>query len=67
LEPPLGFAERLALGMVHVGAPVIRTLDVSRVPREIDLLIESAREPLEALALLNDPRHTYAHCFCGVR
>src|SRR5690606_23571771 len=37
-EPPLGFAERLALGMVHVGAPVIRTLDFSLVPREIDQL-----------------------------
>src|SRR5690606_36653864 len=37
-EPPLGFAERLALGIVHVAAPVIRTLDFSLVPREIDQL-----------------------------
>jgi protease-4 len=67
IQPPLGFAERLALGMVHVGAPAIRTVDFSPVPREVEMLIESAREPLRALQTLNDPRHTYAHCFCDVQ
>ncbi|HEX6993528.1 MAG TPA: signal peptide peptidase SppA [Gammaproteobacteria bacterium] len=64
-EPPLGFAERLALGMVHVAAPVIRSFDFSPWPRDVERLIEDAQ--LDVLGRLNDPRATYAHCFCEVR
>jgi len=66
-HPPLGFAERLALGMVHVAAPVIRAFDFSPWPTEVERLIETASAPLDVLTRLNDPRQTYAHCFCEVR
>src|SRR5690606_13939032 len=67
LEPELGLAERLALGAVRAGAPLIRGLGIEPWPREIDRLLRSAREPLELVSRLNDPRHLYAYCFCDLR
>jgi len=66
-EPRLGFAERLALGLVRVGAPLLRAFDFSPWPANVERLIDGARAPLDLLARLNDPRQTYAHCFCDVR
>ena len=66
-EPPIGFAERLALGMVRVAAPLVRTFDFSPWPGDLDRLLEAAGMPLDVLGLLNDPRNIYAYCFCEVR
>ncbi len=67
LQPRLGFAERLALGMVRVAAPLVRTWGGSPWPQDLDRLIAGAAEPLEALRRLNDPRQMYARCFCDIR
>lgn len=66
-EPRLGFAERLALGMVKVAAPLIRAFDLSPWPSGIERLVDAVNAPLDMLARFNDPRATYAHCFCEVR
>ena len=53
--------------MVRVVAPLFRAFDVSPWSREIERLIDGATAELEALARFNDPRGTYAYCFCEVR
>src|SRR5690606_15482511 len=66
-EPELGFAERLALGVVKVSAPIVKAFDVSPWPAELETLLERAGAPLRLLAERTDPRGLYAHCFCDVR
>jgi protease IV len=65
--PELGFAERLALGLVESASPVVRAFDLSPWPRPIEALLERAEGPLRRLAALNDPRGLYAYCFCDIR
>lgn len=66
-EPELTFAERLALGVVKVAAPVVKALDLSPWPPELTTLLERAETPLRLLAAKGDRRGLYAHCFCDVR
>jgi len=70
-EPRIGFAERLALGMVKVAAPLIRAFDFAPWPRGVERLVDGANATFDAtldvLGRFNDPRATYAHCFCEVR
>jgi len=66
-EPELGFAERLALGVVKVSAPIVKAFDISPWPAELETLLERAEAPLRLLSARSDPRGLYAHCFCDVR
>src|SRR5690606_40202256 len=64
----LGFAERLALALTGVAAPVIEAFapDTGWTARA-GRVLEAALEPLAFAERLNDPRHVYAYCFCDVR
>ncbi len=68
VEPELGFAERLALALTGVAAPVIEAFapDTGWTARA-GRVLEAALEPLAFAERLNDPRHVYAYCFCDVR
>jgi protease-4 len=68
LNPELGWAERLALGMITVGAPVISALGIeTMLPEPLEQILAVAAEPLAFYEQLNDPRGIYAYCFCDVR
>jgi protease IV len=68
VEPELTFAERFALQLVHAAAPVVGAFGKTLyLPDPLSALLETAKEPLEFLSTLNDPRSLYAYCFCDVR
>ena len=68
IEPQLTFAERFALQLVRSSAPVVRAAGTAfSWPEPLSELFANAKEPLDFLATLNDPRGTYAYCFCDVR
>jgi protease-4 len=68
LEPQLGLAERIALELATMSAPLVGALGVQpKVPEALMRLLEIASEPAEFVEHLNDPRGLYAYCFCDVR
>jgi len=68
LNPELGWAERLALEMVSVGAPVFSALGVETIlPESLERILAVASEPLAFYEEFNDPRGVYAYCFCDLR
>jgi hypothetical protein len=68
LEPQLGLAERIALELATMSAPLVGALGVQpKVPEALRRLLEIASEPAEFVEHLNDPRGLYAYCFCDVR
>jgi protease IV len=65
---PLGFAERMAMEMIRLGAPVIGALQIEfPLSRSLQALLAATQEPLEFARRFNDPRGIYAYCFCDVR
>jgi protease-4 len=68
LNPELGWAERLALEMVSVGAPVFSAFGVeTMLPESLERILAVATEPLAFYEEFNDPRGVYAYCFCDLR
>jgi protease IV len=68
IEPQLDFAERFALELVQISAPLVESFTRAlQWPDSMSALLETAREPLEFLSTLNDPRSLYAYCFCDVQ
>ena len=71
MEPELGFAERLAIGLVHSTGPALAAARASMWPGSLERLAAQLDRqfdaPLEFGASLNDPRNLYAYCFCDVR
>ena len=64
----LTLAERLALEMIRVAAPLTRALRIgSRLPESIQAMLDVAAEPFRFVDRLNDPRDIYAYCFCDIR
>jgi protease-4 len=67
LEPELGWAETLALGLVRVAAPIMAGLGVETgLPPSLTRLLDAAAEPLAFFEQLNDPRGIYTYCFCDI-
>jgi protease-4 len=67
LEPNLGLAARLALGVVRAAAPVTSKLGFEpAIPAAFQTLIDAAAEPLSFVDSMNDPRGIYSYCFCDV-
>ena len=63
----LTFAERIALELIHMTAPLTRILDIGpRFPEAFQALLEVAAEPFRFVDYLNDPRDIYVYCFCEV-
>lgn len=69
VEPQLSFAQRVALRVAAVTAPVVdaATGQARRLPRTLTRLLDATSGPLGFLEELNDPRGIYAYCFCDVR
>ena len=64
----LTLAERIALEMIRVAAPLTRALHIgSRLPESIQAILDIAAEPFRFVDRLNDPRDIYAYCFCDIR
>lgn len=67
LEPEVGWAGQLALGLIRIAGPVLSAVERESVlPRSLENLLDAATEPLAFLERLNDPRGIYVYCFCDV-
>jgi protease IV len=68
IEKRLDFAERIALELAAVAAPLTQALGFGSVlPGEIQRIVDIVAEPFRFLEKLNDPRDLYAFCFCDAR
>jgi protease IV len=68
IEPQAGLAERLVMQLTSAAAPAVRALTGGpRLPANVSKWVESAMQPLEFAARLNDPRGIYMYCFCDTR
>jgi protease IV len=65
---PLGFAQRLAMELARVSAPLIGALGFPQsLPVRLKALLDASIEPIAFFERLNDPRGIYAYCLCDVR
>jgi protease-4 len=68
LERELEFAERIALELATLLAPLTRGLGMDwGVPDDFLRVLDVVSQPLQLLDRLNDPRDIYAYCFCDIR
>ena len=64
----LTLAERIALEVIELAAPLTRALHIGpRLPESIQTILDTAAEPFRLVDRLNDPRDIYAYCFCDIR
>jgi len=67
LNPELGWAEQIALGLIKAGSPAISALGIeTSLPPSLVRFLKVAGEPLAIFEQLNDPRGIYAYCLCEV-
>jgi protease-4 len=65
VEKELEFAERLALQLAQVWAPLARVLAPPlQLPAGVQGVLDRLAEPALALESFNDPRGLYSYCFC---
>jgi protease-4 len=66
VERPLGYLERLAVQYAGALAPLAAAWQADRTP-SWPAWVQRAASRFEAMAQFNDPRGTYAYCFCDLR
>ncbi len=65
VEQELEFAERLALELAHIWAPLAGAfIPQLHLPAPLRGVLEHLAEPRQVLESFNDPRGLYAYCFC---